>query len=220
MKNKLQIKDLGKKDYADVLQKQKELVAKRKKGIIPNTLILTEHPHVITIGKNSGENNLLAEKEDLEEKGIKIYKTERGGDITYHGPGQIVGYPILNLKQHKKDLHWLMRIYEEIFINILSERFDISANRISGLTGVWVNDKKITSIGIGAKHWISYHGFAFNYDPNLEYFKYIIPCGIKNMGVTSLKKLQPNLTIDMNEIKNYIIKQMAEALNLEVEKHE
>jgi lipoyl(octanoyl) transferase len=144
-----------------------------------------------------------------------VFETNRGGDITYHGPGQIVGYPILNLKEHKKDLHWLLRSYEEVFIRLLKKEYDINAKRIKGLTGVWVGDEKITAIGVGVRHWITYHGFAFNINPNLEHFSYIIPCGILDKGVTSLKKIL-GYEVEQKEAVEKVIKYFAEVFNMEV----
>lgn len=174
-------------DYKKAYQLQLELRDKRLKNAINDTLLLVEHPPVLTIGTSGSRDNLVVSSDYLSQKGIEVIESNRGGDITYHGPGQIVGYPILNLKEHKQDLHWLLRSYEEVFIRFLKD-YNIEAQRISGLTGVWVGNEKITAIGVGVRRWITYHGFAFNINPNLEHFSYIIPCGIKDKGVTSLKK--------------------------------
>lgn len=215
MKSKLDVIELGMMDYQDAYQIQLELLNKRANAEINDTLILVEHPPVFTIGRGGSKSNILIPREKLKEKGIKVHEIDRGGDITYHGPGQIVGYPILNLKDHKQDLHWLMRSYEEVFIKLLNTEFDISADRISGLTGVWVDNKKITAIGIGVKHWITFHGFAFNVCPALDHFNYIIPCGITDKGVTSLEKLKTD-NISFEKIKNLVIKYFCEVFNLEL----
>ncbi|KXS49886.1 MAG: lipoyl(octanoyl) transferase [Halanaerobium sp. 4-GBenrich] len=205
-------------DYKKAYQLQLELRDKRLKNAINDTLLLVEHPPVLTIGTSGSRDNLVVSSDYLSQKGIEVIESNRGGDITYHGPGQIVGYPILNLKEHKQDLHWLLRSYEEVFIRFLKD-YNIEAQRISGLTGVWVGNEKITAIGVGVRRWITYHGFAFNINPNLEHFSYIIPCGIKDKGVTSLKKLL-GYEIEKEEVAEKIIKYFAEVFEIEVLNHE
>jgi len=216
--NKLKVIDLGKMEYQKAYDLQLEMLKKRYENQITDTLIIVEHPPVFTIGSSGSRDNIMVSGDFLRETGIAVYNTNRGGDITYHGPGQIVGYPILNLKEHKKDLHWLLRQYEEVFIRLLKE-YNIKAARIKGLTGVWVGNEKITAIGVGVRRWISYHGFAFNVNPELEHFSYIIPCGITDRGVTSLSKLldsKQNLT----EQKQKVIKYFAEVFKMEVIENE
>lgn len=205
----------GKIDYQKAYNLQLELLEKRKNNEINDTLLLVEHPPVFTIGTSGTSDNITVSKDFLQNFGIEVFETNRGGDITYHGPGQIVGYPILNLKDHKKDLHWLLRSYEEVFIRLLDEEYDINAERVKGLTGVWVGDEKITAIGVGVRHWITYHGFAFNVNPNLNHFSYIIPCGIQDKGVTSLKKIL-GYEVEEKEVMNKVIEYFAEVFNMEV----
>ncbi|WP_248662752.1 lipoyl(octanoyl) transferase LipB [Fuchsiella alkaliacetigena] len=214
MRPKLEVIDLGKKDYQQTYQLQLELVKKRANNEITDTLLLVEHPPVFTIGRSGSRDNITVSQAALKEVGISVYETNRGGDITYHGPGQLVGYPILNLKEHQQDLHWLLRNYEEVFIRVLKD-LGIKAKRIEELTGVWVGEKKITAIGIGVKHWVTYHGFAFNIAPNLEHFNYIIPCGIVDKGVTSLKELLA-AEIKREEIIKLVIKQFIEVFEMEL----
>ena len=187
---KLNIINLGRTDYSKALQFQKIILEKRQKGEICDTLILTEHNHVITIGKRGTENNITVSTDFLQEKGISIYEISRGGDVTYHGPGQIVGYPIIDLKARRKGIKNFVFLIEEIFIRLLSENFSISAKREEGkYTGIWIDNSKVTAIGIAVKQWVSMHGFAFNINTNLDYFKWIVPCGITDRDVTSLDKL-------------------------------
>ncbi len=212
---KLDVIKTGNIHYKKAYNMQLELLEKRKNDEINDTLLLVEHPPVFTIGTSGTSDNITVSKDFLKKSGIDVFETNRGGDITYHGPGQIVGYPILNLKEHKKDLHWLLRSYEEIFIRLLKKEYDITAERIKGLTGVWVGDEKITAIGVGVRHWITYHGFAFNINPNLNHFSYIIPCGIQDKGVTSLEKIL-GYEVEEKEVMEKVIKYFAEVFNMEV----
>jgi len=212
---KLDVIKTGNIHYKKAYNMQLELLEKRKNDEINDTLLLVEHPPVFTIGTSGTSDNITVSKDFLKKSGIDVFETNRGGDITYHGPGQIVGYPILNLKEHKKDLHWLLRSYEEIFIRLLKKEYDITAERIKGLTGVWVGDEKITAIGVGVRHWITYHGFAFNINPNLNHFSYIIPCGIQDKGVTSLEKTL-GYEVEEKEVMEKVIKYFAEVFNMEV----
>jgi len=214
MAQKLDIIKYGMINYEKAYNFQLKLLEKRYQNKINDTLLLVEHPPVLTIGTSGTRDNVIVNNNFLKEKGIEVFETRRGGDITYHGPGQIVGYPILNLKEHKKDLHWLLRSYEEVFIRLLKE-YNIQADRIKGLTGVWVGNKKITAIGVGVRHWITYHGFAFNIDPKLEHFSYIIPCGIKDKEVTSLKK-ELGSEIKKEEVIEKIIKYFAQVFKMDV----
>ena len=214
MARKLDVIKYGIINYEKAYKFQLKLLEKRYQNKINDTLLLVEHPPVLTIGTSGTRDNVIVNNNFLKEKGIEVFETRRGGDITYHGPGQIVGYPILNLKEHKKDLHWLLRSYEEVFIRLLKE-YNIQADRIKGLTGVWVGNKKITAIGVGVRHWITYHGFAFNIDPKLEHFSYIIPCGIKDKEVTSLKK-ELGSEIKKEEVIEKIIKYFAQVFKMDV----
>ena len=181
---------LGKYEYGKALEIQYELLGKRQRGEIEDTLILVEHDPVITLGKNAERLNVRATAKQLEESGISIYNTDRGGDVTYHGYGQIVGYPIINLKSKDMGIKNFVRTLEELFIRMLKEKHGIDAGRDEHHAGVWVNDDKIVAIGLAVKHCVTMHGFAFNVSKNLEHFKYIVPCGIRDKGVTSLQKLK------------------------------
>jgi len=214
MAQKLDVIKYGIINYEKAYKFQLKLLEKRYQNKINDTLLLVEHPPVLTIGTSGTRDNVIVNNNFLKEKGIEVFETRRGGDITYHGPGQIVGYPILNLKEHKKDLHWLLRSYEEVFIRLLKE-YNIQADRIKGLTGVWVGNEKITAIGVGVRHWITYHGFAFNINPNLEHFSYIIPCGIKDKGVTSLKK-EMGFETKKEEVIEKIIKYFTQVFEMDV----
>jgi lipoyl(octanoyl) transferase len=177
-------------DYGAALGLQKRLEAERKAGLIPDQLLLMEHPHVITLGRNGQENNLLAGEEILTRAGISFYRTDRGGDITYHGPGQLVGYPILDLREWRRDVGAYMRGIEQVLIETLDE-FGIAGGRIPKLTGVWVGERKIAAIGVHISRWVTSHGFALNVFTDLSYFQYIVPCGLTK-PVTSMAQLLPD----------------------------
>lgn len=184
---KIQVLDLGKKDFKEVYKIQKELVGRRYREEIPDTLILTEHYPVFTIGRSGSRENILCSEEKLEEEGIQVYEIDRGGDITYHGPGQIVGYPVMDLRKQGRDVHLYLRKLEEVIIRFLAT-YSIQGERIEGMTGVWIQNKKIASIGIGISKWITYHGFCVNLYPNLKHFQMINPCGL-GKPVTSLREI-------------------------------
>ncbi|HET7102053.1 MAG TPA: lipoyl(octanoyl) transferase LipB, partial [Terriglobia bacterium] len=182
------VEQLGLIDYAAALDLQKQAVLDRKASAIPDTLFLLEHPHVYTLGRNARPENLLITAEWLKKIGATSYQTDRGGDVTYHGPGQLVGYPILDLTQHRRDIAWYMRSLEEVFIFVAAD-FGIAARRIPGFTGVWVENDKLVAMGVHISRWVTSHGFAFNVNTGLRYFEWIVPCGIRDKGVTSLEKL-------------------------------
>lgn len=188
MPSQCQVYYLGEYDYGKAYNLQMRLVRKRIAGSIPDTLLLLNHPPVYTVGRGGTNKHILVPEEVLLREGIAVYNTDRGGDVTYHGPGQLVGYPILDLRQHGKDLHRLIENYEEVIIRTLYS-FGIPAERIEKYPGVWVEREKICAIGIGVSNWISYHGFAFNLNPNMEHFSFILPCGIREYGVTSLRRV-------------------------------
>jgi lipoyl(octanoyl) transferase len=177
----------GRLDYAAALALQHAMVAQRKAGTIPDQLILLEHPHTITQGRNGHVQNLLASEEILTRAGIAFHLTDRGGDITYHGPGQIVGYPILDLRGWKRDVVAYVRAIEQMLIDTLAD-FGIRAGRVPNLTGVWVDDRKIAAIGVHISRWVTSHGFALNVNTDLRYFQYIVPCGLTK-PVTSMAQL-------------------------------
>ena len=174
-------------DYGRALELQQELVAQRKQGLIADHLLLLEHPHVITLGRNGHLENLLASGEVLERAGISFYATDRGGDVTYHGPGQLVGYPIMDLRDWKRDVGAYVRGVEQTIIDTLAD-FGIEAGRIPKLTGVWVGERKIAAIGVHLSRWVTSHGFALNVSTDLSYFQYIVPCGLTK-PVTSMEQL-------------------------------
>jgi lipoyl(octanoyl) transferase len=186
---RLDVRLLGRIPYEDGLAIQESLVLRRRADEIPDQLLLLEHPHVITFGSSAREENLLITLSEMEAKGIHRFDVGRGGDITYHGPGQLVGYPILDLKPDRKDLHRYLRDLEEVLILALRE-FELAARREEGLTGVWVPQGKLAAIGVRVSSgWITSHGFALNVDPDLGYFSSIVPCGIQDRPVTSLTQL-------------------------------
>lgn len=177
--------DLGRMGYTEALALQQQLVARRKAGEIPDQLLFVEHPHVITLGRNAKEQNVLASPDVLARTGIDVQVTDRGGDVTYHGPGQLVGYPIVDLKDWKRDVGAYVRAIEETLIQTLDE-FGLRGERVAGMTGVWVDGGKIAAIGVHLSRWVTSHGFALNVDTALDYFRYIVPCGLTR-PVTSLR---------------------------------
>jgi lipoate-protein ligase B len=185
----LQVTDLGRMRYAAAFDIQQQLVEQRKQGEGVDTLLFVEHPHVVTIGRNGKENHVLASEEILARSGIDLYETDRGGDVTYHGPGQIVGYPILDLREWRRDVRAYFRGVEQSLIDALAG-FGIEAGRVPepGHEGVWVRGAKIAAIGIHISRWITSHGFALNVDTDLSYFQYIVPCGLTK-PVCSLRSL-------------------------------
>jgi len=184
---KCELRESGRLDYTRALEVQQYLVAQRKAGTIPDQLMLVEHPHTITLGRNGHAENLLAGEDLLRRAGIAYYPTDRGGDITYHGPGQMVGYPILDLRDWKRDVGAYVRAIEQVLIDALAD-FGIHAGRIPKLTGVWVEGGKIAAIGVHISRWVTSHGFALNVSTDLRYFQYIVPCGLSR-PVTSMAQL-------------------------------
>ncbi len=226
MKNKkILLRDIGKSSFLDSWSYQEDIFKKiinqkiqnrliNNKIETKNYLIITEHDPVYTIGKSGNTSNLLLSKNELKKKGIDYLKTNRGGDITFHGPGQIMGYPIIDLDNFFTDINMYLRKLEEVIINTLNV-YDIEGFTIKGETGVWVKDfdgstKKICAFGIRASRWVTMHGFCLNICPELDYFKYIIPCGIKDKGVTSLRELKKN-DIDMDKVKSILFQKFEES---------
>lgn len=216
MQNKqVQFIDWGSVDYQEAWDRQEELFAKtvaikhnnrvnKQNDPTPNYLIFTEHPHVYTLGKSGHEEYLLLDEEGLREKNAKFYKINRGGDITYHGPGQIVGYPILDLDNFFTDIHLYLRTLEEAVILTLAE-YGIVGDRFPGFTGVWLEPdkasaRKICAMGVRASRWVTMHGFAFNVNADLEYFGNIIPCGIDDKDVTTMER-ELGYKVDIEEVK-------------------
>lgn len=180
---------LGETDYLEALALQERLLQLRQQNKVPDIMLLLQHPPTITLGTRENRINILIPEALLEQQGVKIYKINRGGDVTYHGPGQIVGYPILNLNGYGKSVRIYVDKLEEVFIQLLREEYGLMAGRDSKYTGVWVGDEKITAIGCAVKRWVTMHGFAFNVNTNLSHFQWINPCGITDKGVTSLQKI-------------------------------
>jgi lipoyl(octanoyl) transferase len=189
---KCQVRELGRIDYGAALELQQVLIAARKNGAAPDQLLLLEHPHVITLGRNGREENLLASAEILERAGISFFPTDRGGDVTYHGPGQLVAYPILDLREWKRDVGAFVRAVEQTIIDTLAD-YGIAAGRIPKLTGVWVDGRKIAAIGVHISRWVTSHGLALNVSTDLSYFQYIVPCGLTK-PVTSMAQLGVRVT--------------------------
>jgi lipoate-protein ligase B len=195
--------DWGRTAYKEAWDRQLTLVDRRRAGECEDTLVLTEHEPVYTIGVRPGaDQHLVWTAKILEEQGIAVVKTNRGGDITYHGPGQIVGYPILSLQQ-RRDLHGYLRDLEEVLIRTVAH-FGLTAGRREGKTGIWIEDRKIAAIGVAVKSWTTYHGFALNVNPDLRHFTGIVPCGITDGSVTSLEEECPSPPL-MGQVKSRLI---------------
>jgi lipoyl(octanoyl) transferase len=179
---------LGRMSYHEALELQRDVAMRRIRGEIPqDVLLLVEHPPVVTLGRSSKQKNIVSSADFLASRGVEMFEVERGGDVTFHGPGQLVGYPIVDLKRHKQDLHWFLRQVEEGIIRTLGE-YDIPGERSTGYTGVWTAGRKIASIGLHARDWVTWHGFALNVTTDLSYFDLIVPCGIVGVEMTSIGK--------------------------------
>jgi lipoyl(octanoyl) transferase len=179
---------LGLIDYADALARQEALVARRKLNEEEDALLLLQHPHVITLGRSAKRTNIVVDDNNREGCGVELFETGRGGDVTYHGPGQLVGYPILNLAPDRCDVRRYVRDLEEVLIRTAAD-YGIEAGRIPGLIGVWAGNEKLAAIGVRISRWVTMHGFALNVGTDLDYFRLIVPCGISDRGVTSLEKI-------------------------------
>ena len=175
-------------DYGAAWDLQKRLQQARIDGLVPDVVLLVQHPPVVTLGRRAEAANVLAPRATLEAAGIGLYEVERGGDVTLHGPGQITGYPILDLDRHGRDLHLYLRNLEEAMIRVLA-RHELSGTRVDGMTGVWVDGAKVAAIGVKVRRWVTMHGFAFNVDLDLDLYRWIVPCGISDKPVTSLERL-------------------------------
>jgi lipoyl(octanoyl) transferase len=231
----LLVVDLGVLEYGAAWELQRRVVAARKAGKIPDVLLLCEHPHVITLGRSGKIDHLRAPEEMLRQMGVSFFETNRGGDITYHGPGQLVGYPILNLAEIRRDVGWYVRSLEEAMIRATAE-FGIASRRVAGRTGVWVDvaavargeaeqvkevqegqenkdEEKLAAIGVHISRWVTSHGFAYNVSTDLRYFDLIVPCGIAGKRATSLEKLLGR-NVGLNEVTPRISAQLAELLGL------
>jgi lipoate-protein ligase B len=205
---------LGIVDYVLAHDLQKKILLERIDDKCPDHLILLQHNPVITIGRSGDNKNILASKTLLESFGITVHEIERGGDVTYHGPGQLTGYPIIDLRSYQKDVHWYLRQLEEVIIRFLSD-YNIAGKRVSGYTGVWVGDEKIAAIGVAVKRWVTYHGFALNVNPDLSHFKLINPCGITDKEVTSIVKILGH-DVSMEEVEDKVVSAFAEVFSVEI----
>ena len=213
---KIQIAKMGLIEYGEALKIQEKLWELRRNGTIDDTFLLLEHKPVLTLGRRGNYDNILLSKETLKEQGIDIYEVSRGGDVTYHGPGQIVGYPIMDLNYWGKDSKEFVGNIQEVIIRLLCNEYGINAQRDDKkYTGVWIEDRKITAIGIAIRHWVTMHGFAFNVNTNLAHFNWITPCGITDRGVTSMEK-ELGQAQDMNLVYSQIIKYFCEVFNAEL----
>ncbi|EQB62946.1 MAG: lipoyltransferase [candidate division Zixibacteria bacterium RBG-1] len=212
-----QVIDLGLKDYKETLQLQHQLVEQKHRENLPEILLLVEHNPVITLGRSSHPENILLDKAQLEQLKIQLHYIERGGDVTYHGPGQLVAYPIFDLNNYKQETHLFLRQLEEVIIKTV-ESYNLKAERIKGLTGVWVDGKKVASIGVAAKKWITFHGLALNVNTDLKYFSYIHPCGMLDKKVTSIAELLKR-KVDFREVKDKLVDKFAEIFDLKMIKN-
>ena len=193
------VKDLGIRSYQEVWDLQKDFQKKRIEKRLDDTLILVEHEPVYTLGKNANKNHLLQSRD----RSVNVFDIERGGDITFHGPGQLVGYPIIDLSFYRRSVSWYMRRLEQLAIDVLKD-FGISASRIKGLTGVWVGEEKIAAQGVRISRWVTMHGFSLNVNPDLSFYDGIIPCGIFDHGITSMEELLGS-TQDMDDVKAIVV---------------
>jgi lipoyl(octanoyl) transferase len=213
---RLEIQRLGLVPYGEALELQKQLVERRRANEIADQLLLLQHPAVITLGVKSrnDRSHVLETPEGLAARGIEIVETGRGGDVTYHGPGQLVGYPIIDLNPDRRDVHRYVRDLEEVLIRAAAA-FGITAGRMPGLTGAWVGDGKLAAIGVRISRWITSHGFALNVGTNLEHFRLIVPCGITDKNVTSVERLTGRL-VSMSEVESAVCRAFADVFDREL----
>lgn len=212
----LEVRRLGLVPYDAALDLQRRLVEERKADRVPDLLLLLQHPRVITLGVkgDGGRSHVVALPDQLDALGVGVVEAGRGGDVTYHGPGQIVGYPILDLKPDRCDVHRYVRDIEEVMIRVCGD-YGVQAGRIQGLTGTWVGSEKIGAIGIRISRWVTSHGFAFNVNTNLDDFRLIVPCGIGDRGVTSLEKVLGR-PLPLDEVEDRLIRHFADVFDREV----
>jgi lipoyl(octanoyl) transferase len=214
--NRIQVVHLGTTDYKSSWELQRKIFNLRNEGKILDVLLLTEHKHVYTLGKSSDDAHLLADEDELKSTGADVYHIDRGGDITYHGPGQVVGYPILDLNNYYLDIHRYLRDLEEVIMLTLND-FEIKGYREENFTGVWVGGEKIAAIGVKVSRWITMHGFALNVNTDLSYFDRIIPCGIFHKGVTSMQKVLWN-AVPLNGVCKSVSNHFGSVFGVQIEK--
>lgn len=214
----LEVRRLGLVPYADGLELQRSLVEDRKVDRIPDTLLLLQHPHVLTVGvKKDGKAHILATPERLSSLNVDVFETGRGGDVTYHGPGQLVGYPIIDLNPDRRDVHKYVRDLEEVMIRVCAG-YGLTADRVKGFSGAWIGDEKIGAIGVRISRWITSHGFAFNVTTNIDFFNLIVPCGIADKGVTSLAA-QLGRAPSMTEVEDRFVENFSKVFDRESGTH-
>ena len=200
--------------YDEALELQRSIARDRISGAVPqDVLLLLEHPAVVTLGRSSKEKHLVASPEFLQGRGVELFEVERGGDVTFHGPGQLVGYPIVDLKRHRQDLHWYLRKLEEVLINTLAD-YGIPGERNTSFTGVWTRGRKIASIGVHARDWVTWHGFALNVTTDLSYFDLIVPCGINGVVMTSIARELGVEEVSAQDVRDRVAAKFAEAFDL------
>jgi lipoate-protein ligase B len=210
----LWVVDLGRRAYGEVLELQRAVARARISGDVDqDVLLLVEHDPVVTLGRASKDAHVLATPEQLAKRGVELFEVERGGDVTFHGPGQLVGYPIIDLKRHKQDLHWYLRQVEEVLIRALGA-LGIAGERVAKYTGVWTRERKIASIGVHARDWVTWHGFALNVSTELSYFDLIVPCGIPEVAMTSVQR-ELGRTIGVRDVADVVSRAAAEVFGLE-----
>jgi lipoate-protein ligase B len=205
---------LGRVPYGEALELQRSIARDRISGAISqDVLLLMEHPPVVTLGRSTKEKNLMASPEFLQSRGVELFEVERGGDATFHGPGQLVGYPIIDLKRHRQDLHWYLRSIEQALIDSLAD-YGIPGERNTSYTGVWTRGKKIASIGVHARDWVTWHGFALNVTTELSYFNLIVPCGIDGVVMTSIARELGVEEVSARDVTERVTAKFADAFDL------
>ena len=208
----LEVEHLGRRPYGEVLDLQRAIAAERIAGTRPDTLLLVEHDPVVTLGRSTKKEHLLLGEKALAARGVELFDIERGGDVTFHGPGQLVGYPIFDLQQHRQDLHWYLRQLEQVLIDTIGA-FGVDGQRVDKYTGVWVGDRKIASIGVHARSWVTWHGFALNVSTDLSYFDLMVPCGISGVTMTSLVR-EVGRPVSLDEVSRQVIAAFASSFGL------
>jgi lipoate-protein ligase B len=216
MRNSLLSVGLGRTPYGEALEMQRAVAKARIAGdIAEDVLLLVEHPPVVTLGRSAKAVHLVASRELLAARGVELFEVERGGDVTFHGPGQLVGYPIIDLKRHRQDLHWYLRAVEEALMRALGT-LGLPAERVAAYTGVWTRGRKIASIGVHARDWVTWHGFALNVTTDLSYFDLMVPCGISGVTMTSISRELETPNVDMSDVAAIVNRSFAEVFDLEL----